>query len=196
MNTIKRIICFILILLVTISLFCSCGNFTDIEDQDETGNQNTPDTNSETTADPSLEPVSVPDLDFYLNTAPDSTSGEYSVYCFNGDPTDAAKNYVSVLQEKYGMKLCDSYEDGTTLGWHLQKGTNENADVDISVNCTGGINWELWVSFGDDIKPNSAETWDEPIVPVISGPTIPSPDAFFDYKLARNEDFYSEKKDR
>ena len=94
------------------------------------------------------------------------------------------------------MTLEDSYEDGTTLGWHLQKENNKNADVDISVNCTGGINWELWISFGSDVELNSAETWDDPIIPVLTSPTIPDPDAFFDYKLARNEDFYSEKKDR
>ena len=42
----------------------------------------------------------------------------------------------------------------------------------------------------------TAETWDEPIVPTISGPTLPSPDAFFNNQLVRNEDFYSEKNER
>ncbi len=142
------------------------------------------------------ETANAPDPDFYFNSAPDRTVSEYRVYCFKGDPTEAAKNYVSVLQNKYSMTLVNSEEDGTTLVWRLQKGSNENADVDISVDPAGGSDWELWISFGTDVKLIAAETWDEPIVPIISGPTIPSPDAFFDYKLARNEDFYNEKKDK
>lgn len=140
--------------------------------------------------------ASAPDPDFYLNRAPDSTQGEFRVYSFKGDPTKAAENYVSVLQDSYSLTLTDSYEDGTTLGWHLQKDDNENADVDVSVNCTGGIDWELWISFGSDVSLNAAETWDEPITPTVSGPTIPDPDAFFNYKLARNEDFYVADKDK
>ena len=160
MKTTKRIICLILTFIVVMSFVCSCGNSSENKNNDEADDQNTPDINSdidndidsESTTELKQEPAIVPDIDFYLNTAPDSTSGEYSVYCFKGNPTDAAKNYVSVLQDKYGMTLEDSYEDGTTLGWHLQKENNENADVDISVNCTGGINWELWISFGSDVE--------------------------------------------
>lgn len=194
MKTTKQIFSFILSLFIALSIFSACGQ-SNGEIGSDGSDSGTEKSTTEATAKPA-EPANVPDPDFYLNTAPDSTNGEYSVYCFKGNPTEAAQNYVSVLQDKYAMTLVDSYADGTTLGWHLQKDDDENADVDISVNCTGGINWELWISFGSSTRLSAAETWDKLIVPTISGPAIPSPDAFFDHKLARNEDFYNEDKGR
>ena len=203
MKAYKRLICFILSLIIVLNLF-ACGPSDDTSKSDgadstargTVSDSDTKPEESEPAETEPPEPAKAPDPDFYLNTAPDSTVDEYRVYSFKGDPTKAAQNYVSVLQNEYKLTLTDSYSDGTTLGWHLQEGSNEEADVDLSVNCTGGINWEMWISFGADIELCAAETWDEPIVPVISAPTLPSPDAFFDHKLARNEDFYSEKDEK
>ncbi len=208
MKTLKQILCFILSLIIALGILSSCGGLSSVSGEDPAGPKDTDNgegtllagaddgADDEATDTQKPEPAKAPDPDFYLNTSPESTVDEYRVYAFKGDPTKAAQNYVSLLENEYGLTLTESYSDGTTLGWHLQKGENENADVDISVNCTGGINWELWLSLGSDVELSAAETWDEPIVPVISSPTLPSPDAFFDHKLGRNEDFYSEKDEK
>lgn len=197
MNALKRSFVLLLALITVLSLFSACvpHKLPSGPDGIEGGDTLKNNDSSEETTEKKKETASAPDPDFYLNTAPDSTVGEYRLYSFKGDPTDAAKAYVSLLQKEYGMELIGTDEDGTTLGWHLQKGKNEDADVDLSINCTGGISWEMWISFGPDVTLTCAETWDEPIIPTISGPSLPNPDAFFDYRLARNEDFYSTKKE-
>ena len=203
MKNMNQIVSFVMVIALVFCLLAGCGHSEEPVGQTESDKESTSSATSETTTvstqaptETQPEPATAPDPDFYLNTGSDSTIGEYRVYCFNGNPTEAVQHYVSVLQDQYEFTLVETYSDGSTLGWHLQKGTNADADVDVSVNCTGGINWELWISFGNDVELTAAETWDEPIVPTISGPTLPSPDAFFNNQLARNEDFYSEKNER
>lgn len=203
MENVKRSCILILSIALLFGLLSACGQPEESVGQTEQESKSSSIAATEATMAPTQAPTepqpelaTAPDPDFYLNTGSDSIIGEYRVYCFNGNPTEAVQHYVSVLQDQYAMTLVESYSDGSTLGWYLQRGSNENADVDVSINCTGGINWELWISFGSDVELIAAQTWDEPIVPTISGPTLPSPDAFFNNQLARNEDFYSEKNER
>lgn len=186
MENVKRSCILVLSIALLFGLLSACGQPEESVGQTEQESESSSIAATEATMAPTQAPTELqpelataPDPDFYLNTAPDSTAGEYRVYSFKGNPTEAVQHYVSVLQDQYELTLVETYSDGSTLGWHLQRGSNENADVDVSINCTGGINWELWISFGNDVELTAAETWDKPILPTVSGPTLPDPGAFF-----------------
>ena len=133
MKNMNQIVSFVMVIALVFCLLAGCGHSEEPAGQTESGEESTSSATSETTTvstqaptETQPEPATAPDPDFYLNTGSDSTIGEYRVYCFNGNPTEAVQHYVSVLQDQYAMTLVESYSDGSTLGWHLQRGSNEN----------------------------------------------------------------------
>ena len=113
---------------------------------------------SDSVSEESTGPAYAPDPEFFFNTGAAEKGDSSLTLVLSGTPGVAVYEYISALEDSYGMTEVDSYTETESWQWLLQKGGDENATVNIALDKRGDGDWDLSFIFGENVTLLQAET--------------------------------------